>query len=578
MKHRALVALLAVPVASGVPVASPNPPPPPVHRQVIPDEFRDATGTEPDRSATGAQPQAGAARCLAASPTAVPDGQPIVVSLPPAKPFTVGTLGRHEWTNPPVTDPSWRLWWYAFRWISPLMRRAVEDGQRKSVAVLLDQFLRYYREYPDPGKTVLGWDEGASLRRLETINCLYDLTKDRRLIAAMQAEATVQFGPRYYGPPRYMVHNHGLMANLALIDAGRLVGRDDWVSRASARVRSEMKLAFTPLGTTYEQSAGYHGFNTSLWGRAGDALARMSPRGANDPDVVALRAIVARATGVQQWLTEPDGHYVLIGDTTLVPGAPAPHRTTTGAFRDDVAGYGVGRWSWRNPATTYYTVRYGPPRIAHGRQDKGAVTWSAAGTRILVGAGYFGNDSKNPLVPWQHTPDSNNVAFPVGAPLRRNPMKVAAATIGTARHSWRLTSNVYPRAHIRTVDVDQPGRLLSVSDTFSGRGEAHQVWHLDPAWRLVAAPRGSSVMRLSHPRGHTLEVRTSGRFLVPKRGATKPVAGWHFPAAGIKKPSWELRVGWTSGRVATTFRVGCGRAFTADGACPGPARSGRPLG
>lgn len=577
MKSRAFVTLLVVPVVSGALAASPTPPPPPVHRQVISDELEEVTGTGQRRPSSGASAQSGETLCPPASPTAVPDGQPIVVTLRPAPPFTVGSLTRRDWTNPPVTNPTWRLWWYSFRWMPPLMRRAVADGQRQSVAVLLDQLLRYYREYPDPGWSLLGWDEGASLRRLEVLNCLYDLTRDSRLVGAMQSEAAVQFGPRYYGPPRYMVHNHGLMANLAVIDAGRLIGRDDWVTRASARVRAEMGLAFTPLGTTYEQSAGYQGYNIPLWVRARDTLAQISPRGANDPDVVALQGIIARAIGVLQWLTEPDGRYVLIGNTTLLPGAAAPHRTTAGAFRDDVAGFGIGRWSWSNPATTYYTVRYGPPRMAHGRFDKGAVTWSAAGARILVGAGSHGNDSNDALVRWQNTPDAYNVAFPVGAALRRNPMRVTAATIGQTRHSWRLTSNVYVRAHTRTVDVDHPGRLLSVSDTFSGTGEAHQVWHLDPAWRLVAAPDGSRVMRFRHPRGHTLEMRTTGRLLTPKRGATNPVAGWNFPAAGVSHPSWELRVGWSSGRVLTTFRLGCGRAFTADGACSGPARSGREL-
>ncbi len=563
-----VLALVTVPLIGSLsPVASPTPraePPPPgpgpvhTHRFPVDPDAADLDVDEPGARRTErlpAGPPTAGQLCPAAAPKPVPNGRPIVVSLPPAKPFTVGTIGGAQWRNPPVADPSWRLGWYSFRWLTPLARRAVADRQTTSVSVLLGQVLRFYREYPDPGRAIPGWDEGISLRRLQSLSCLYSLTKDKRLVHPMGVEANVLFGPRYAGPPARPVHNHGLMANLRLIDAGTLLGRRDWVTRATSRMRAEAGLAFTRRGTSIEQSSAYHQVNTTMWTTAADVLQGIQPKGRNDPTVLTIRDIVARARNVTQWLTEPDGHLVQIGDAAYVRGTPAPNRTTAGAFRDDVAGLVVGRWSWKDPATSYYTIRYGPPRYAHGHPDKGAVTWTTAGARVLVGSGYFGYDTSNRYVRWQQSPASSNVAFPVGAAMRRTSMSMAGMKLRATRHGWHLTSKVYARAHARAVDVDRPGRTLTVSDTFRGRGTADQLWHLDPAWTLVSAPRNATVARFRHPRGLRLEVRTTARLASAVRGGTNPVAGWNFPKAGSRTAAWELRIRWTSGTARTSFRV-----------------------
>src|SRR6185312_5854385 len=101
---------------------------------------------------------------------------------------------------------------------------------------IVDQALAFYAADPDPGTSTAGWDEGTSMRRLTALNCLYQLTADGRLVPAMAAEVAVLTGPRYYGPPYHKVHNHGLMANLAVLRAGRLLGRNAWISTALTRM------------------------------------------------------------------------------------------------------------------------------------------------------------------------------------------------------------------------------------------------------------------------------------------------------------------------------------------------------
>lgn len=516
------------------------------------DRLRGASTPSPTASPTDSTPPAATRQCTPAAANPVVDGRPIMVQLPPAKPFRADAVAPKIWQNPPVSDPTWRLYFWSLRWMSPLVRRAQQDGQTASVEALLSQVVRFYRDNPDSGKAVLGWDEGGSLRRLETLNCLYSLTQDARLSNLMAKEVGLLFGPRYYGPPYHPVHNHGLMANLRILQAGRLLGRTDWVYRAGERMRSESRLSFTPLGTSYEQSAQYQDINAILWRDAAEALAAIDP---TDPVSATIRATVGRAERVAQWLTEPDGRYVQIGDSARTPGPRAPESTQT-SFRDDVAGLIIGRWSWKDPQTSYYTVRYGPPRRAHGHPDKTSVTWTTAGTRVLVGSGYFSYERANPFAAYQISPESANVAIPIGRRLDvRASATVHSSTMRATRHRYMLTDRVYGVNHSRSVDVDDPTRTLVVADAFPARQAGQQIWTLDPAWELASARGGARTAIFRHPDGRTLRVDTTGALASAVRGSTRPVAGWVYPAPQQRSAAWQLRIRWNGGTVRTTFQV-----------------------
>ncbi len=568
---------MAVAVVTAVSIGTGTPAPPPIpqgqartHTVTLPPDpdaepyvsVFDASETAPDPRATTkprAKSPAAARRsggelskCTSSAAQPVRDGEPIVVSMPPAKPFTVGKLGPSFWAKPPHTDPTWQMYLYSFRWMPALVKRAIEDDQVEAKNALLDEVVRFYRDNPDRGLSVRGWDEGSSLRRLEYLNCLYALTGDARLVPGMKAEVALQFGPRYYGPPRHPVHNHGLMANLRVVEAGRLLGQPAWIAKAGARIQAEAGLAFSRLGTSWEQSSAYQPINRNMWSAAADVLASLD---AENPVVAAIRRTTRRADNVTQWLTEPDGRIVQIGDAQLVPGIPQPKRTDPGVFRDDPAGLAVGRWSWKDADTSYYTLRYGPPRRAHGHPDKTSVTWSVAGSRVLVGSGFFGYDTLSPYVQYQKTPQAANVAIPVGGKARNAPAAVTRMGITRAAHRWVMTDRTFGRSHARTVDVHHGRKMLTVWDGFGGRVAADQVWHLDPQWQLVSAPRHAKLLRFKRPDGRILEIRTTGWAASVVRGATRPVAGWNFEAPGKRTPNWELRLRWTSGTVKTTFQV-----------------------
>jgi hypothetical protein len=488
--------------------------------------------------------------CGPSAAAPVPDGKPIVVKLPPAAPFTVGKISTSMWLHPAVSDPAWQLSFYGFMWLHPLAQRAAQDGQQASLAALVDQMAQFHRLDPDPGTSRRGWDEGASMRRLTAENCLYQLTHSRRLISGMTADAKVLLGPRYYGPPYHQVHNHGVMANLALLHAAELLGNRQWRLKATARLRSESTLAFSRKGVSFEQSSSYQALNIRLWARAAEDLENAAPA---DPAVRTLRQVLAKAGRVLAWYTEPDRNLVMIGESDEGPGTTRS-KAQDRVFRDDQAGLGVGRWSWSDPRTTYYTVRYGPTMRAHGQQDRGGVTWSALGTRILVGPGRYTYDRPSKYYPYGKGPASHNVAFPTrGRLVNSRTVSVRKMSYTSTRQAWQFADSLYGTAHARALLVDAKAHRLTATDAF-GRGTSFvQKWHLDPAWRLASLSNHGRTAVFTRSGGRRLVLTTTGSISV-RRGSTRPVAGWYFPSIGHRTANTEVTVS-ARGSATTTFTI-----------------------
>jgi hypothetical protein len=524
---------------------------PPIHRFSVPTDADVVSVTSPEFDGQVATANiTSAPDCGAASSTAVPDGQPIVVSLPPAAPFTVGHINPYVWRHPMVADPSWRLHFEGFMYLPPLAVRASRDGQLKSLATIVGQVVAFHSANPDPGTSRYGWDEGTAQRRLQVENCLYELSHDTRLVTSMASDVRVQLGPRYYGPPNFPVHNHGLMANLRMVRAGELLNHPIWVSTALDRMRREAPLAFSPAGTTWEQSSSYQQVDTSLWQQAANQLAQRTQYATV---AAAIRATTAKAARVVGWMTEPDGKTVQIGDSDNAAGAPT--LTRSGVFRDTAAGYVIGRWLRTDPRTMYYTLRFGPSRRAHGQYDRGSLTWSVLGTRVLVGPGRF-NYGTTAMGTWRLAPIAHNMAIPLtGYYSDRASASLTGYTIQAQAHAYRIVDSLYGRTHTRDVDFLHATHRLVVRDAFAGGASFRQYWHLDPAWRLVSAPVNGTVMVFRTATGRVLRITTTGRLSGVVRGSTSPVAGWNFPSQGVRYPAYQISIRSQGTSVTTTFTL-----------------------
>ena len=508
----------------------------------------------PARSARAADPTADA-RCGNPAPAAVPDGQPIVVRMPPAPAFTVGKINNSTWRNPPVSDPTWRMNYEGLMWMKPLARRAAQDGQLKSLNALVLQAIAFHRYNPDPGTNAYGWDEGTALRRLETLNCLYALTRNDNLRISMDMNAAVLLGKRYYGPPNYPVHNHGLMANLQLLRAAEILGgRTGWRSVAITRIVNEAPQAFSREGISYEQSSAYQGGNASLWEQAAVALEKTSGQAANARKI---RATVDMAWRNYSFMTEPDGKISQVGDSDEINGRPLDLKSNRGLV-DPQTGWAIGRWSWTDKNSPHYSIRFGPTRRAHGHEDRaGGVTWSIKGVRVLVGPGRYSYDKNNMYSRYQTRPDGQNVAVPNGGTVKGGTSTLTAKYAATS-HVFTVSDTVYGLRHTRGVTANSDSPRLVVSDQFTGASKWRQHWHLDPDWVKSSGSVGSGTMLFRHPpTGRMLTITTTGTIVSALRGSndTRGPYGWHFPKFQTREPAWQLMVDNRSTWTVTTFRV-----------------------
>lgn len=508
----------------------------------------------PSQARRAADPTADA-RCGDPAPAPVPDGQPIVVRLPPAAPFTVGQIPASSWRNPPVVDPTWRLNYQGLMWMKPLARRAAQDGQRGSLHALVEQAVAFHRYNADPGTRQYGWDEGTALRRLETLNCLYALTRSNNLRISMAMNVTVLTGPRYYGPPYHPVHNHGLMANLHMIRAAELLGdQPSWRSKAVSRLVAEAPQAFSRLGISYEQSSAYQAGNAALWEEAAVVLDRTPGQTASAGRV---RAVVDLAWRNFSFMTEPDGRISQIGDSDEIAGRPADLKGNRGLL-DPQAGWAIGRWSWIDPDSPHYTIRFGPVRRAHGHEDRaGGVTWSTRGVRVLVGPGRYSYDTTNMYARYQTRPDGQNVAVPNGGTVKGGTSTVTSSSYQPASHVFTVKDTVYGSGHTRGVTVGADPRLV-VSDQFAGVATWRQHWHLDPDWVKSSGSVGGATMVFRHlTTGRRLTVTTTGVIVSTLRGSNdrRGPYGWHFPRFQTLEPAWQIMVDNRNTWTVTTFRV-----------------------
>lgn len=511
----------------------------------------------PHAGARGLAPVAGPdLGCGPAAPDPIPDEEPIVVKIGFGPSFTVGEIPATWWRQPPYGDSGWQLQLRGMLWVPALAQRAYQDGQTASLQTLVDQVLAFHRQNPDPGTRTAtstananawGWDEGTAFRRLSVENCLYAATKDARLPAAMAAEVDVEFGPRYAGPPRFAVQNHGVWADLTIVRSADLLGRRDWASRSINRLLANAPKPWTPTGTTNEQSSSYHLFNVSLWRQVVDM---MTAHAVAEKSVATVRNLVNKADRVSPWLTEPDGRIVVLGDSDASVGFTRS-RWTARTFRDDRAGLIVGKWSWTDPTAMYYTIRYGPPRIAHGQEERAGITWSPKGLRVLVGPGKAPFDPAGNYRAWGRSPLAHNVSTADRRTLDTKAwVTLKASTIRGPSHAWSTQDRLFSLGHVRTYAILRDTRTLNVKDTYDGRAAFRQYWHLAPSWTLRYSSRDGKRLRFATT-GATLNVTTTGVAHV-FRGVTRPVAGWNFPDGNSRVAANEIQV-QAAGTATTTF-------------------------
>jgi hypothetical protein len=451
---------------------------------------------------------------------------------------------------PRFPDPSRALWWRSLEWLAAVYLAGTPTlplaGSADPVADVASAMLRH----PDPGSATpaalakanaTGWDEGTNYSRESALNCLYALTSDDRLLPALAATVAANKDPvRYYGPPGKQVHNHGLLANLALVQTADLTDDPDLRAFAIARLTLSAPKAFSPFGFTYEQSTDYHDVNVREWTNAAAIMAADQAVPAATNEVIAAELQAARRIG--QALVDPAGHTAAIGDShPALVTRPVAQRTLVA--RDDPGGVAVGRWSWTDPSTSWWAVRYGPAQTMHGHQDHGSILWSTLGVPVLVDPGYSTFDPADPLTAWQKSPAAHNVAVPVADPHIRTTSRMLLLQRTGRADTFVVQNRSWQRAVLTTAVVDDARHRLSMTQRVNAGFATHL--HLAPGWTF-RRHAGLVWTFVSRTRVLTITTTSPPSSAVLLRGSTVPIGGWVFPAFGVKQPANELVLGGVS--------------------------------
>lgn len=474
----------------------------------------------------------------------------VVLKTSPAS-FRIGSVPTSWWTRPPVTTPVWLMYFRGLLWTAQVARDAAQVGDTSTIDALVRTAVASVAANPDPGTSAAGWDEGTNLRRQQSLNCLYRVSGgDPRLVPAIEATAKANLDPtRYYGLPRKGVHNHGLMANLALLDAGTLLDRPLWATTATQRMVRDSAASWTPKGFTVEQSSWYMDHNIALWDTAADAVAANA-----DPVIAAkaagIRANTTRARGALAHLTSPTGDLIPYGDGSLVRRPVVPQSATV--VRDDVAGVLAGRWSWTDPRSGYYLLRYGPPRQQHGHQDRTALVWYTDGVPVLVDPGTYTYDP-HPFGTYGRSTAAHSVLVPKGRTLDlASPVALVAATQAGATAGMSTRDSQYGVVHARNWRVDEGAHTVTLTDSVAAAATTSLV--LDPAWRLWVATADRRTVLFRHPSGRVLTVKGSAALRV-LRGSTRPMGGWSFPEFGRAVVAPQILMDTPAGRSSVVLTM-----------------------
>ena len=382
------------------------------------------------------------------------------------------------WSHEHPKDPRLTLIYVGGGWIVP--------SDPADLPRAVDLMVDWSAAQPDTGSKALasGWAESATTKRLGAATCLFHLTDDQRLIPVIEELVLANLDPqRYYGPPRFAAHNHGVMANRALLNAGEVLARPDWIEHSMQRLSDQLAVAFDACGLVFEQSSGYQILNATMWM---NLVERVRPHDVTLADRIESSAQLARSAGMR--LARPDGIIEAIGDGRLRDMVPS------GPPRSDTLWCPETGWSSQTTVRTglvqHVMTRFGPGTRFHGHADKGSVTWwvgnrEREGKAILSDRGLSGKVRDSRFAYSKGTQAHSTLLWAGGSNLRlsgKRKSRGGSQNIilkGSNRHgSWT-----------RKITTEATRARLTLTDRITGRATrspATAILTLAPQWRPSA--------------------------------------------------------------------------------------------
>ena len=397
------------------------------------------------------------------------------------------------------------LWFHSLAWLIPIVTTDPDQVERVVA--------EYVEALPDPGPTaprsesrLAGWNEGQIRRRLETMECLYLVTRRESFAdTARVLGSALMDDRRYYGRPLYRPHNHGAQANRLLIRVGALFGRPEWIAKSRERVLTDRGEVFADCGMSDEQSSGYQWMNVALWERLAESV-----QVTLDP---APRA-AARA------LVRPDGVVEAVGDG----------RTRRGKSGGGLLWCGDQGWAANTRGGMHYVLRFGPSTNRHGHEDHAALTWFTRGTPVLVDRG-TGPKSDPEAFAWSRGVSAHSTLEKVGASGQR---AMTGEPVGVDAYVLESTSG---DPHSRAVRFTPEAVFVTDRARASEASTWIQHWHFAPGWEPKRSPDGSTTGEMVGPDGAVvlLSCTQAGTKVIPEPVRVRSYAG------GGPQWAWDMQ-------------------------------------
>lgn len=486
-------------------------------------------------------------------------------------------LGRTnlEWSQPSLgTGPARSL--YSLKWVEELVREHRRSGDGRYLDRAVQIVLDFAEDNPVDGgpSPANAWYPMHAGQRTTAIACVATVSGNEAVRAALHVHSAWLAGQ----VDALAAWNQAIDPHLGLLMGGCMLDQPAWRSKARAGFDRLVTGMIAPDGALTEQAPGYGRFVWERWGIIDDELREC---GMNPPPEISTRRNAL--LNWLAWTSAPDGAITPIGDSfrTNVPptpaGSPTVYTTTLGesgsAPKQNVrvfdSGYVIGRDTWSNfSSSTYWTVRFGPPRDLHGHEDHTSVTFWVRGREVLVDSGHGGYadpDYRAALM----SPEAHNVLTLPGEYFRiRRHTFLVRSDEGPGWRFDEMRDDVYDIQEKSRIDAPRirgvlvlPGDgVMVVQDqaTRAASGPFEQLWHLVPGATVTAVSPEGIVAR--HPSGkadiHVRQVLLPGQKLPANstrvvEGQTNPLLGWYSETDGHREPAPVVKMQ----RTGTSLRM-----------------------
>jgi Heparinase II/III-like protein/Heparinase II/III N-terminus len=440
------------------------------------------------------------------------------------------------WRENPFRDVNWAFRYHTLRWVLPLIRTWLQTGDswyvRRASYITRDWLRDNPRSAP---RSSAAWGDLQTAWRAMVLACFVESVPGATWArtALGQHGRVLALSSFYRG-----AGNHALGQNRALIVAGCLLRRGDWIRIGVARLTRLVVGSVDSQGVTNEQAVFYQLYNYQGYSGAADRLRQC---GRSVPS--ALRRI-DRMPEFLAHATLPDRSYWMLGDTSrlraaTLRGSGAEFAATGGAsgrrpadlFRAFGAGFAFGRSGWGDRRAwadeAAYSVRFGPGVRFHGHADHASLTLYAYGKRLIDDSGMF-TYNNNGWRAFAMGRRAHNVVTVDGLSYRASSRaSLAYSRTNAQRDELVVVDRGYAGvAQRRRILFSRVGGYLVVEDRLSSRAARtfRQHWHLDVGSAPVVGGRTVRTNRTSgNLRIIQLAVRPSVRVV---KGRVAPIQGW----------------------------------------------------